>query len=120
MNETCEVQNSICDIKAKQNVHSKQVKDNKRLWDILETKNTIIKFLFDDFKLLADFIGKSSTTVPLLQVPYFSENSNFILPNVHNIHTEKLTRSQNQQVTATGLERTTTQFVNEHLTTQPN
>ena len=43
MNEICEVRNSIRDIKAKKDVHSEQVKDNKRIWDELETKNTIIK-----------------------------------------------------------------------------
>ena len=29
MNEICEVGNSICDIKAKKDIHSEQVKDNK-------------------------------------------------------------------------------------------
>ena len=37
MNETCEIRNSIRDIKAKKDVRSEQVKDNKRLWDELET-----------------------------------------------------------------------------------
>ena len=45
MNEICEVRNSIRDIKAKKDVHSEEVKDNKPLWDELETKNTIIKLL---------------------------------------------------------------------------
>ena len=80
MNEICEVRNSTRDIKAKKDVHSKQVKDNKRLRDELETKNTITKLLIDNFKQLADSIGKSNTTVPLLQTINFSENSNFILP----------------------------------------
>ena len=80
MNEICEVRNSIRDIKAKKDVHSEQVKDNKRIWDELETKNTIIKLLIDNFKQLADSIGKSNTTVPLLQITDFSENSSFILP----------------------------------------
>ena len=43
MNEICAVRNSIRDIKAKKDVHTKQVKVNKRLWDELETKNTTIK-----------------------------------------------------------------------------
>ena len=79
-NEIYEIRNSIRDIKAKTDVHSEQVKDNKRLWDELETKNTIIKLLIDNFKQLAGSIGKPNTTVPLLQTPDFSENSNFILP----------------------------------------
>ena len=65
MNDICEVRNSIRDIKARKDVHSEQVKDNKRLWDELETKNTIIKLLIDNSKQLADSIGKSNTTVPL-------------------------------------------------------
>ena len=80
MNEICEVRNSIRDIKATKDVHSKQVKDNKRLKDEFETKNTITKLLIDNFKQLADSIGKLNTTVPLLQTINFSENSNFILP----------------------------------------
>ena len=64
--EICEVQNSIRDIKAKQDIHSEQVKDSKRLWDERETKNVIIKLLSDNFKQLADSIGKSNATVPLL------------------------------------------------------
>ena len=80
MNEICEVRNSIRDKKAKKDVHSKQVKHNKRLWGELETKNTIIKLLIDNFKQLAGSIGKSNTTVPLLLTTNFSENSNFILP----------------------------------------
>ena len=66
MNEICEVRNSIRDKKAKKDVHSKQVKHNKRLWGELETKNTIIKLLIDNFKQLEDSIGKSNTVVPLL------------------------------------------------------
>ena len=62
MNEICEVRNSIRDIKAKKDIHSEQVKDNKRLWDELGTKNTIIKLLTHNFKQLADSIGKSNTT----------------------------------------------------------
>ena len=57
MNEICEKWNSIRDIKAKTYVHREQVKDNKRLWDEPETKNTIIKLLIDNFKQLADSIG---------------------------------------------------------------
>ena len=79
MNEICEVRNSIRDKKAKKDVHSKQVKHNKRLWGELETKNTIIKLLIDNFKQLAGSIGKSNTTVPLLLTTDFSANSNFIL-----------------------------------------
>ena len=79
MNEICEVRNSIRDIKAKKDVHREQLKDNKRLWDELETKNTIIKLLIDNFKQLAGSIGKSNTTVPLLLTTDFSANSNFIL-----------------------------------------
>ena len=63
MNEICEVRNIIRDIKAKKDVHSEQLKDNKRLWDELETKNTIMKLLADNFKQLADSIDKSNTTV---------------------------------------------------------
>ena len=63
MNEICEAQDSIRDIKAKKDVHSEQLKDNKRLWDELETKNTIMKLLADNFKQLADSIDKSNTTV---------------------------------------------------------
>ena len=96
MNEICEVRNSIRDIKAKKDVHSEQVKDNKRIWDELETKNTIIKLLIDNFKQLADSIGKSNTTVPLLQTTYFSENSNFILRK--SMHAKNLTRNENQQI----------------------
>ena len=70
----------IRDIKAKTDKHSELVKDNKRLWDEPETKNTIIKLLIDNFKQLADSISKSNTTVPLLQTPDFLENSNFTLP----------------------------------------
>ena len=80
MNEIFEVQNRIHDIKAKKDVLSQQLKDNKRLSDELETKNTIIKLLIGIFKQLADFIGKSNTTVSLLQPTDFSENSDFILP----------------------------------------
>ena len=58
MNEICKLRNSIRDIKAKKGVNSKQVKDNKRLWDKIETKNTIIKSLIDNFKQLEDSIGK--------------------------------------------------------------
>ena len=71
MNEICEARNSIRDMKAKTDVHCEQVKDNKRLWDKLETKNTIIKLLIDNYKKLADSISKSNTTVPLLQTPDF-------------------------------------------------
>ena len=39
MNEICNVRNSIRNIKAKKDVPSEQVKDDKRLWDELETKN---------------------------------------------------------------------------------
>ena len=56
MNEICEVRNSISDIKAKKGVHSEQVKNNKRLWDELGTKNTIIKLLIDNFKQFANSI----------------------------------------------------------------
>ena len=80
MNEICEVRNSIYDIKAKKDKHREQVKDNKRLWDEIETKNIIIKLLIDNFEQLADSISKSNTTVPLLQTADFPENSNFILP----------------------------------------
>ena len=67
-------------MKAKKSVQNSQVKDNKRHWYELETKNTIIKLLIDNFKQLADSIGKLNTTVSLLQTTDFSENSNFILP----------------------------------------
>ena len=92
-NEICEIRNSIRDIKAKTDVHSEQVKDNKRLWDELETKNTIIKLLIENFKQLADSIGKPNTTVPLLQTPDFSENSNFILPKKY-AHKESYDKSK--------------------------
>ena len=74
-NEICEIRNSIRDIKAKTDIHSEQVKDNKRLWDELETKNTIIKLLIDNFKQLAGSIGKPNTTVPLLQTPDFQKTA---------------------------------------------
>ena len=80
MNKICKVRNSIRGTKAKKDEQSEQVKDNKRLWDELETKNTIIKLLIDNFKQLADSIGKSNTAVPLLQTTDFSENSDFKLP----------------------------------------
>ena len=67
-------------MKAKKSVQNSQVKDNKRHWYELETKNTIIKLLIDNFKQLADSIGKLNTTVSLLQTTDFSESSNFILP----------------------------------------
>ena len=79
-NEIGESRNSIRDIKAKKYVHSELANENKRLWDELEIKNTIIKSLIDNFKHLADSISKSNTAVPLLQTPDFPENSNFILP----------------------------------------
>ena len=41
MNEICEIRNSIRDIKAKTDVHSEQVKDNKRLWNERETKKLL-------------------------------------------------------------------------------
>ena len=66
INQICEVRNSTRDVKAKKDVHSEQLKDNKRLWDELETKNTNIKLLIDNFKQLEDSIGKSNTAVPLL------------------------------------------------------
>ena len=66
MNEICKVQNSIRGIKLKKDFDSEPVKDNKRLWDELETKNAIIQLVIDNFKQLADSIGKSNTTVPLL------------------------------------------------------
>ena len=44
MNEICEVRNSIRDIKAKKDVHSEQVKDNKRLWNEHKAKKTIINY----------------------------------------------------------------------------
>ena len=66
INQICEVRNSIRDVKAKKDVHSEQLKVNKRLWDELETKNTNIKLLIDNFKQLEDSIGKSNTAVPLL------------------------------------------------------
>ena len=93
MNEICEVRNSIRDIKAKKDIHSEQVKDNKRLWDELGTKNTIIKLLTHNFKQLADSIGKSNTTVPLLQTTSFSKNSNFILPKKY-AHRESYEKSK--------------------------
>ena len=79
-NEIGELRNSIRDIKAKRDVHSEQANEDKRLWDELETKNTIIKSLIDNFKQLVDSIGKLNTAMPLLQTPDFPENSNFILP----------------------------------------
>ena len=77
MNEICEIRNSIRDIKAKTDVHSEQVKHNKRLWD--EKKNNIIKLIIDNFKQLADSISKSNTTVPLLQTPNFLRKQQFYI-----------------------------------------
>ena len=96
MNEICEVRNSIRDIKAKKDVHGEQVKDDKQLWDELETKNTNMKLQTDNFKQLADSIGKSNTTVPLLQTTYSSKNSNFVLPK--SMHAKNLKRNENQQI----------------------
>ena len=42
MDETCKVRNSIGDIKAKKDAYNDQAKDNKQLWDELESNNTII------------------------------------------------------------------------------
>ena len=92
-NEICEIRNSIRDIKAKTDVHSEQVKDNKRLWEELETKNTIIKLLIHNFKQLAGSRGKPKTTVPLLQTPDLSENSNFIFPKKY-AHKETYDKSK--------------------------
>ena len=50
----------------------------------------------DNFKHLANSIGKSNTAVLLLQTSYFLENSYFILPK--DMHTKKLTINQNQQI----------------------
>ena len=47
-----------------------------------------IKLLIENFKQLADSIGKSSNTVSLLQIPDFPENNKYILPK--NMYTEKL------------------------------
>ena len=74
---------TIRGIKAKKDVHSEKVKYKKRLWDELEAKNTIIKLIFDNFKQIADSIGKWNTSVPILQTLNISENSNFILPKKH-------------------------------------
>ena len=50
MDEICEIRDSISisGIKAKKDVHSEQVKDNKRLWDDLDTRSLLI----DNFKNL--------------------------------------------------------------------
>ena len=100
MNEICEVRNSIRDIKAKEDVLSEQVKDNKRLWDELETKNTIIKLLIGNFKQLADFMGKSNTTVSLLQPTDLSENINFILFKKYT-HKESYDKSKPTNILST-------------------
>ena len=93
MDQICEVRNGISDIKVKKDVHSEQrVKDNKRLWDELETSNTIIKFLIDNFKQLADSLGKSNTILPLLWTSDFSEN-NFIFPKEY-AHRETYNKSK--------------------------
>ena len=92
-NEIGELRNSIPDIKAKKDVHSEKANENKRLWDELENKNTIIKSLIDNFKQLADSIRKSNTSVPLLQTPDFPENSNFILPKKY-AHRETYDKSK--------------------------
>ena len=95
-NEICEKRNSICDIKAKTDVHSEQVKDNKRLWDELETKNTIIKLLIDNFKQLADSIGKPNTLCHYSK-PLISQKT-AILYCQRNMYTKNLTINQNQQI----------------------
>ena len=69
MNEIYDLRNSVRDMKAKKDGHSEQVKDNKRVCDELETKNTIINLLIDNFKQIADSIAKSNTTASLLQTP---------------------------------------------------
>ena len=96
MNKICKVRNSIRDIKAKKDEQSEQVNENKRLWDELETKNTIIKLLIDNFKQLADSIGKFNTTVPLLQTTDLSENSNFMLPKKYAC--KESYKNQNKQI----------------------
>ena len=56
-----------------------RVKNKLRVWDDLESKNTIIKLLNENF----NSIGKSNTTVPLLQTPNFLQDNNFTLPKKH-------------------------------------
>ena len=92
-NKIGELRNRIRDIKAKKDVHNKQANENKRLWDELEIKNTIIKSQTDNFKQLADSISKSNTAVPLLQTPDFPENSYFILPKKY-AHRENYDKSK--------------------------
>ena len=51
-----------------------------------------INLLIHNFKQLAYSIGKSNTTVPLLQTTDFSENS------LKSMHVDNFTRNQNQQM----------------------
>lgn len=46
-----------------------------------------IKLLIENFKQVADSIGKSNNTVSLLQTPDFPENNKYVLPN--NMYEEK-------------------------------
>ena len=93
MNEIYDLRNSVRDMKVKKDGHSEQVKDNKRVCDELEIKNTIINLLIDNFKQTADSIGKSNTTASLLQTPNFSENRNVILPKKY-AHREPYNKSK--------------------------
>ena len=91
--ETYDLRNSVRDMKVKKDGHSEQVKDNKRVCDELEIKNTIINLLIGNFKQTADSIGKSNTTASLLQTPNFSENRNVILPKKY-AHREPYNKSK--------------------------
>ena len=99
--ESCELKLSLMnpcirDINAKTDVRSEQVKDDKRPWAELETKNNI-KLLIDNFKQLADSIGNSNATVPLLQTVNFSEKSNFKLPKKY-AHKESYDKSESTNI----------------------
>ena len=86
MNEICEVRNSIRDIKAKKDVHSEQVKDNKRRWNEHKAKKTIINYklrISNDLK-----IPKANQILQKTVILYY----------LKNMHAENLTIIQNQQI----------------------
>ena len=56
MKEICEVRNSIYQIKVKPDVHNEHVKGSKQLQLELDTQDTIIKLLDDNFKQIAGSI----------------------------------------------------------------
>ena len=93
-NEIGELRNSIRYIKAKTDVHSEKANENKRPWDELENKNTIIKSLIDNFKQLADSKANQIPQCHYSKLPIFQKIA--ILYCLKDMHTEKLMINQNQ------------------------